>query len=106
MASETDRKIANSFLDGVGREIKSRFGNSAYTVHEDYDHSRKQFIEHLIDECRLAEKKAPDDKEVLFRSALYKAQLRGQQFSRLTNTKAFEFTQAIECYETAATLTG
>jgi tetratricopeptide (TPR) repeat protein len=74
MASQADCKVALALLKEVKDRIKQSWDNKI--VSQDLD-PEGNLLEALRKQCEMAEKKAPDDEDVLLTSALLKAQLNG-----------------------------
>lgn len=99
MATESEKKVALALLSEVEMRVSEVLGNHVAMPFDvdNYDAGRDVFCENMVKQCDLAEKKASDDTEVLFKSYFLKAQLYGcwqkPQGVRGTHNKAKE------CYE-------
>lgn len=99
MSEASDKQVAMALLQEVEESVDQNLGNQiAMPIDVDnYDASRDHYCGDMIKQCNLAEKKAPDDTEVLFKSLFLKSQLYGcwqkPQGVRGTHKKAKE------CYE-------
>lgn len=93
-----DKKVALALLEEVHEAVDSVLGDTLVIFGtEAFDPERANFCEKYIRQCDLAEKKVPDDKEVILKSLLLKSQLYGCWVKpggvRKTHKKAKE------CYE-------
>lgn len=106
MASEADRNVAMSLLREVDNRIKQTLGDTIAIKFDvnGYDAPRDIFCKEMVKQCELAEKKAPDDREVQYLSALYKANLYGC-WQKMQGTRGTH-KDALQAYETALRYVG
>lgn len=98
MATKQNKQVALALLDEVTQAVEEKLGNQVVIFDIDnFDAGISNFCEKMVKQCDLAEKKAPDDMEVTFKSSFLKSQLYGcwqkPQGVRGTHKKAKE------CYE-------
>lgn len=96
MATEQNKRVALALLDEVTQAVEEKLGNQVVIFDVDnFDAGISSFCKEMVKQCDLAEKKAPDDNEVLFKSYFLKSQLYGcwqkPQGVRGTHKKAKEY---------------
>jgi len=99
MSSETNKKVALSLIDEVDKAVQNYLGiNLVWTDHPDnYDSEREIFCKKMIEQLDVAEKKAPNDNEVIFKSNFIKAQVYGCYQTPFGFGKQHK--KAVKCYE-------
>lgn len=104
MSTEADRKLAMALLHTVENQVDDTLGNSIAKpfVSGGYDAQLDMFCKEMVGECERAEKKAPDDPEVVFKSAVLQAQLYGN-WQKMQGSRGTQ-KSAVECYERALQL--
>lgn len=107
MVSEVDGKVAMALLSEVEKHVEQILDNQvAKPLSLDNDPTevveRASFCKEMIEQCELAEKKAPANNEVLLRSLILKAQIYGN-WQKLNSVRGTH-KKAYECYENALKL--
>lgn len=79
MSAGSNKQVALALLQEVEESVNQNLGSQiAMPIDVDnYDASRDIYCNDMVKQCDLAEKKAPDDTEVLFKSLFLKSQLYG-----------------------------
>ena len=99
MGSNQNKQVAIALLDEVSQAVEQNLGNQVAMPMDvdNFDARRANFCKEMVSQCDLAEKKAPNDAEILFRSCFLKAQLYGcwQKPTGMRGTHK----KAEECYE-------
>jgi tetratricopeptide (TPR) repeat protein len=108
MSESTSEKVAMSLLEEVEKRIEGTLGNQIALPYgpEAAEYSPSAFCEEMVKQCNIAEKKAPDSKEVLIKSNILKAQLYGNWYDPLSLGQRRTHNKAVECYEKALALGG
>ena len=105
MTQETDIKVALSLLEDVNTKVQAELGGRIvtpiYNDYEDYNNPLKKFCGDMLTECKIAEKKAPSNNEVLLRSTLLKAQIHANWIGNLIKS---QHKTAMEYYDQALSL--
>jgi hypothetical protein len=104
MAENTNTRIALSLLDEVEKKADDQLGNAIAINYgpDAFDARVTNFCEDMVKQCELAEKKAPDSKEVQIRSNLLKARLHG--CSKQAGPMDRSYNHAVAAYEKALEL--
>jgi hypothetical protein len=96
MNTDSNKQVALALLQEVEDSVNQNLGTQIAMPFDvdNYDPSRDNYCSDMVKQCDLAEKKAPDDTEVLFKSLFLKSQLYGcwqkPQGVRGTHKKAKE----------------
>lgn len=107
MTSNVDGEVAMALLSEVEEQVTQKFKNRmASPLSFDNDPTevteRASFCKKMVNQCEMAEKKAPGDNEVLLRSLIIKAQLYGN-WQKLNSVRGTH-KKAYQCYENALQL--
>ncbi len=106
MTSGTDEAVAMALLTEVEKAVQDELGTQIAIPYmlDDYDADRDFFCKKMVEQCDVAEKKAPDSTEVQIISNLLKAQLYGCW--RKIASQRGTHNKAVKCYDKALQLGG
>jgi len=104
--SDPNTKVAIALLKEVEKKVDKTLGGQIALPYgpDAAEYSPSAFCEEMVNQCNIAEKKAPNSKEVSIKSNILKAQLYGNWYEPFGQRRTHN--KAVECYEKALALGG